>query len=319
MIKIKCLLTKRSIALFCLLLSVNSTFAIKSRHKVHKHHVRSSHKTRNILSESKVNPILISNNADIESVINDNVGPYLYSYSAVAYDVDQEKIIFSKHANTILPMASITKLMTGIIVLDSDVSMSQEVKISTDDIDSIRNSYSRLRVGQTFTRKNLLLMALMSSENRAASALGRTTFNSRAEFISKMNEKAASLGMTNTKFYDTTGLDQRNVSTPLDLLKLVKAAYQYKEIRNYSTTAGADILLGDYYHHYINSDSLVRGHNMEILLSKTGFINESGHHVVLYAKIKDHPVIIVLMDSASSRARAIDGIAIKHYLLNYFS
>ncbi len=319
MIKVKCLLTKRVIALCFLLLSFNIAFAKKHVHKVHKHHVKPSHRARHINLASKVNPIPAANNSDIESVMNDNLGPSLYSYSAVAYDVDQEKIIFSKRANTILPMASITKLMTAVVVLESDVSMSQDVRISADDIDTIRNTYSRLRVGQSFTRKNLLLMALMSSENRAAAVLGRTTFNSREEFISKMNEKAAALGMVNTKFYDTTGLDQRNISTPLDLVKLVKAAYQYKDIRNDSTTEGADVLLGDYYHHYINSDALVRGHNMDILLSKTGFINESGHHVALYAKIKDHPVIIVLMDSASSRARAIDGIAIKHYLLNYFS
>jgi D-alanyl-D-alanine endopeptidase (penicillin-binding protein 7) len=312
---IKCLLTNKFIALCWLILSCNLAFASKhSYKKTHKHHLSKHSKVHS----SKVHPINIADNSNIESIINDNIGPSLYSYAAIAYDVDQDKVIFSKHANTMLPIASITKLMTAMIVLDSNVSMSQEVIITNEDVDNIRNTYSRLKVGHAFTRKNLLLMALMSSENRAASALGRATFDSRKEFIRKMNQKASALGMIHTKFYDTTGLDQRNVSTPLDLINLVKAAYEYKEIKEDSTTQGADILLGEYYHHYINSDSLVRGHSMDIMLSKTGFINESGHHVVLYAKIKTHPVIIVLMNSASSRARAIDGIAIRNYLLNFY-
>lgn len=293
-------------------------FPAFAKHSTRKHtHHKSHHVAKNPAGNSKiVHPITIDNSADIDSVVNDNMGPTLYSYAAVAYDVDNDKIIFSKHANTILPMASITKLMTAIIVLESDVSLSDSVTISEDDTDSIRNTYSRLRIGQSFTRKNLLLMALMSSENRAAACLGRTTYDNTSQFVKKMNEKAKELGMNNTKFYDTTGLDQRNISSPLDLVKLVKAAFKYKEIKNFSTTEGADVSLGGYYHHYINSDALVRGHNMPILLSKTGFINESGHHVALYTMINNRPVIIVLMDSASTRARSLDGIAIKHYLMN---
>ena len=242
--------------------------------------------------------------------------PYLYSSSAVVYSVNSQQKILSKNATVVMPIASLTKLMTAVVVLQSNTPLANKVTISSEDIDYLRHTYSHLAVGTRFSRQQLLLMMLMSSENRAAAALARTTYKNKKQFIQQMNIQAKKIGMYHTVFYDATGLDQRNVANADDLVKLVKLAYKYQLIRAYSTTAGANIRIGRYYHHYVNTDALVVHHNLPILLSKTGFINESGHHLVLYTLINHRPIIIILINSANSTARVMDGLAVQHYLLN---
>ncbi len=242
--------------------------------------------------------------------------PKLYSYSALAIDVKTGEIFVSKNPDDPLPIASITKLMTAMVVLDSGVDLDGYVAISSADIDDLRNTYSRLRVGVQFRRRDLMLLALMSSENRAAAALARTTFaGGTSQFIRKMNEKALALGMEDTRFYDPTGLVTDNRSTSLDLAKMVKAAYSYDAIRQDTTTKAADVSLGrNYIHRYINSDSLVRGDNIDIELSKTGFINEAGHCLALYTTINGRSVVMVFLNSAGKSGRVIDAISVSKYI-----
>ena len=243
--------------------------------------------------------------------------PRLYSYSALVVDVKSGEILISKNPSEKLPIASITKLMMAMVVLDSGVDMDGYVTISNDDIDDLRNTFSRLKVGAQFRRRDLMLLALMSSENRAASALARTTFSGgTSQFVRKMNEKAISLGMSDTKFYDPTGLVTGNEASALDIAKMLNAAYGYDIIRNDTTTKSANISLGkNYVHRYINSDSLVRGDNMQIEVSKTGFINESGHCLALYTVINGREIIMVFLNSSGKSGRVVDAITVKNYVM----
>lgn len=259
------------------------------------------------------NQISTPNTVDINSVARQ---PRLYSHSALVMDPATGKVFVSKNPDAKLPIASISKLMTAMVVLDSGVDMDDYVTISQADIDLLRNTYSRLKVGMQFRRRDLLLLALMSSENRAAHALARTTFTGGTNtFIAKMNEKARSLGMNNTQFFDPTGLTDENQSTAIDLSRMVQAAYNYDLIRKDTTTRNADVALGPrYVHQYINSDALVRADRFEIALSKTGFINQSGHCLVLYSIVKNHPIVMVFLNSAPKNGRIADALAARNYI-----
>jgi len=241
----------------------------------------------------------------------------LYSYSAYAINAKTGAILVSKNPNVKLPIASITKLMTAIVLLDSGVSLDDYVTISSDDIDNMRNTFSRLKVGMQFRRRDLLLLALMSSENRAAHALARTTYKGGLNvFITKMNQTAKNLGMNNTQFYEPTGLDEQNQSTAQDLSKMVQHAYNYPQIRKYTTTKDASVMFGPrYVHRYINSDLLVRNSNkIQIEVSKTGFINEAGHCLVLYSIVNNQPIIMAFLNSSKS-GRILDAMNVKNYIL----
>lgn len=241
--------------------------------------------------------------------------PKLYSNSAFAIDPKNNKIFIDKNSNRQLPIASITKLMTAMVSLDSKADLDEYVTITDDDVDNLRHTYSRLRVGMSLRRRDLMLLALMSSENRAAHALGRTAYPGGINvFLQKMNQKAKQLGMTNTQFYDPTGLTNKNQATARDLSKMVEAAYEYDLIREYSTTKGADVNLGHYNHHYLNSDALVRAGKMQIAVSKTGFINEAGHCLVIYSIVDNHPVIMVFLNSVGKNGRLLDALAVKKYV-----
>lgn len=242
--------------------------------------------------------------------------PRFYSYSALSVNGNTGEIYTSKNPNSRLPIASISKLMTAMVTLDANVDMDGYVTISADDVDDLRHTFSRLRVGAKYKRKDLLLLALMSSENRAAHALARTSYpGGLKEFITRMNSKAQDLGMTNTKFYDPTGLNQRNQSTAIDLSKMVHAAFGYKLIRQDTTTKGSDFnLTSRNIHHYINSDALVRAGKFNIAVSKTGFINEAGHCLVLYAMVDKTPVIMIFLNSSGKNGRILDAIATRNYI-----
>ncbi|MEO6825075.1 MAG: D-alanyl-D-alanine endopeptidase [Nitrosospira sp.] len=243
-------------------------------------------------------------------------GLNLRSHAALILDAQHGRVLFDKNADTVMPIASITKLMTAIVVLDAKLPLFEEIVIESADIDILKNTRSRLRVGTSLPRQEMLRLALMSSENRAAAALGRTYPGGINAFVEAMNQKAFELGMGNSYFIDPTGLNSANVSTARDLAKLVDAADDYNIIREFSTTAShaVDFADEDRSLRFINSNNLVRSGNWDIGVSKTGFLSEAGRCLVMQAKITGKPVIIVLLDSWGKNSRIGDANRIKKWM-----
>ncbi len=243
--------------------------------------------------------------------------PRLSSQGSYVINVNSGNIVIDKNSSAPMPIASITKLMTAMVLIDSNVNLDDYVTISQDDVDDIKNTHSRLQVGMQLRRRDLLLLALMSSENRASHALARTTYKGGIPtFIKQMNAKAKAIGMTNAFFEDPTGLSYNNHASAQDLAKMVKAAHDYPLIREDSTTKAADVMLSARYtHRYVNSDPLVRGDNFQIEVSKTGFINEAGHCLVLYSIINSQPYAMVFLNSGGKSGRVVDALAVKNYIL----
>ncbi len=239
----------------------------------------------------------------------------LQSSAALVLDQESGEILYGKNATTIAPIASITKLMTAMVVLDANLDPAEKIQITQDDIDLLRGSHSRLRVGAVLTRDELLRLALMSSENRAASALGRSYPGGLDAFVRAMNLKAQLLGMTGSHFDDSTGLSSTNVSTAEDLATLVRAAHNYPQIREYTTSTGYAVHLGGRkpvaFH---NTNRLVGSGAWDIGLSKTGFINEAGRCLVMQATLAGRAVIIVLLDSWGKYSRIGDANRIRKWL-----
>ena len=237
--------------------------------------------------------------------------------SAVAMIVDQSSgaTIFARNASNQAPIASITKLMTAMVVLDAGLSMDEPITVAEEDVDSLRGSSSRLRVGTTLTRQEMMQLALMASENRAAASLARTYPGGTPQFVAAMNRKAAELGMRQTHFVDSTGLHSENVSTAEDLVKMVRAGYHYEQIREMTTTEALDVVNENGHRTpYKNTNALVKSPSWDIGLSKTGFISEAGRCLVMQAKIASRPVIIVLLDSMGKYTRIADANRIKKWL-----
>jgi len=224
--------------------------------------------------------------------------PKLRSASALVLDA-QGNQIYGKDIETVRPIASITKLMTAIVVLDSHLDLDEKIEITRADRDLIRLTGSRLEFGASLTRRELLRLAVMASENRAATALGRTHPGGMDAFVKAMNDKAAALGMTRSQFADPAGLLAQNVSTALDLAKLITAAEQYPLITSASTTTRMDVrpYRGRGPLTYGNTNRLLKNATWEIELSKTGYINEAGRCLVMQANIGGEPVSIVLLNS----------------------
>ncbi len=240
----------------------------------------------------------------------------LKSRAALIFDAQQGHAIYSKNTDTIMPIASITKLMTAMVVLDAQLPLSEEITIDSADIDVLKNTRSRLKIGSSLTRQQLLRLALMSSENRAAAALGRAYPGGIEAFVSAMNNKAFELGMGNSRFVDSTGLSSANVSTARDLVKMVEAAHFYEEIRDFSTTTTHALNSPDYRRglKYTNSNNLVSNVQWQIGVSKTGFLSAAGRCLVMQANITGKPVIIVLLDSNGKKTRIGDAIRIKQWM-----
>jgi serine-type D-Ala-D-Ala endopeptidase (penicillin-binding protein 7) len=249
------------------------------------------------------------------SLFQPHSSPKLRSSFALVYDEATQRPLYTKNPDQITPIASITKLMTAMVVLDSRPDMDEEIRVSEADLDMLKGTHSRLSVGTTFTRREMLNLALMSSENRAASALARYYPGGKEAAVAAMNAKARELGMTNTMFRDPTGLNSQNVSTARDLVKMVSAARQYKLIHQFTTTAsrimeatrGRELL-------FHNTNPLVKSTSWEIGLSKTGFINEAGRCLVMQAQIRQRPVIIVLLDSVGKSSRIGDANRVKKWI-----
>jgi D-alanyl-D-alanine endopeptidase (penicillin-binding protein 7) len=248
-------------------------------------------------------------------------GLNLRSQAALILDAEHGRILFHKNADAVLPIASITKLMTAIVVLDANLSLTEEIIIDDADVDILKNTRSRLRVGSSLARRDMLRLALMSSENRAAAALGRTYPGGIGVFVEAMNRKAFELGMGNSYFVDSTGLKSANVSTARDLAKLVDAAEDYDIIREFSTTAKHAVVFGDEDRslQFVNSNNLVRSGNWDIGVSKTGFLSEAGRCLVMQAKITGKTIIIILLDSWGKNTRIGDANRIKKWMETGFA
>ena len=239
----------------------------------------------------------------------------LKSASALVLDQSGQRVLYAKNVDWVVPIASITKLMTALVVLDSGLPLDEPITISKDDRDGLKGTRSRLAVGMTVTRDDLLRLALMASENRAAAALARSYPGGTSAFVAAMNQKAAELGMWHSRFVDGTGLSNGNVSNAQDLSRLVGAAHRHPLIREYTTDTQYTVRLANGRKmQFSNSNRLVRNSGWEIGLSKTGYISEAGRCLVMQAQIAATPVIIVLLDSWGQLTRLADANRIKKWI-----
>lgn len=236
----------------------------------------------------------------------------LSSSVALVVDQDTSEVLFSKNDRAVLPIASLTKLMTGLVIADAQLSMDESITITDDDAAVYRNS--RLAVGTTLSRGEMMHLSLMSSENRAANALGRTFPGGRDEFVRRMNAKARELGMRDTRFVEPTGLSSDNQSSARDLATLVSVAYERPILRDLSTSPSYQLDLGRRTLQYNNSNRLVRNPEWEIGLQKTGYISEAGRCLVMQAKVAGRKVIMVFLDSAGKLARVQDAERVRRWV-----
>jgi D-alanyl-D-alanine endopeptidase (penicillin-binding protein 7) len=238
----------------------------------------------------------------------------LKSATVLVMDEETGEVLYGKNTGAVVPIASITKLMTAIVTLDASLPLDEQVAVTADDIDVYKGTRSRLPVGTTLSRGEMLHLALMASENRAASALGNSYPGGAGAFVAAMNAKAAALGMADTRFVEPTGLSSDNVSSAPDLVKLVQAAKAYPLIREYSTSTGADVEIRGRKVAFGNTNGLVRSGDWEIGVSKTGFIREAGRCLVMQARVATRSVIIVLLDSWGTFTRIADAARIRAWL-----
>lgn len=241
------------------------------------------------------------------------------SRGVVVLDVATGQPLYEKNADVARPIASITKIMTAMVVLDAGLDMREEIKLDPEDFVGPKRASSRLKAGDRMNRAELLLMTLMKSENPAAKSLARNYPGGYDAFMRAMNAKARSLGMNTAFFGDPTGLDKRNVASPMDLTKMVKAAGEYEVIRRFSTTKNYDFFVANYSdgnrtYPANNTSKLVRSGTYPIGISKTGFINEAGQCVVMETQVNNRPAIIVILGADSSNTRWNDAENILHNL-----
>lgn len=240
--------------------------------------------------------------------------PDLRSNSVFILDATHASVLYARRADVAMPIASITKLMTALVVLQAGQSLDEPVEITREDVFFGRGAYSRLAPGMRLPRGDLIHLALMSSENRAARALARRYPGGMPAFVRAMNDKAALLGMTHTRFVDPAGLSSENVASPEDLSKLVMAASQDALIREYSTDRGYAVRAGRRRLDFRNTDSLVSNPTWNIVVQKTGYISEAGKCLVMQAVIEGRTVVIVLLDSFGKYTRVADAKRIKKWM-----
>ena len=266
--------------------------------------------------ETDANRTVLELDQEISNLVfNPGSKPKLHSSIALIYDQQTQRPLYTKNSDTQAPIASITKLMTAMVVLDAQLPLKEDIRIDKADIDTLKGTRSRLRVGMSLTRSELLRLALMSSENRAAAALARTYPGGTGAAVAAMNAKALELGMENTHFLDASGLNSDNVSTAHDLVKMVAAASDYTLIHQYTTTAshsvegrrGREL-------RFTNTNPLVKSSSWDIGVSKTGYISEAGRCLVMETTISKRPVIIVLLDSWGKLTRIGDAKRIKTWM-----
>ncbi len=249
-------------------------------------------------------------------IVLDPAKLHLASANALIFDASENRPVYVKAADEVTPIASLTKLMTAIVTLESGLSLEEPIAIDVDDLDYLKGTRSRLRMGAALPRREMLRLALMASENRAASSLARHYPGGAPAFVAAMNVKAQALGMTRTHYSDPTGLSAENVSTASDLAILVNAAAQQPLIREFSTTGSHFVsvqptgqVLG-----FNNTNNLVKSAQWDIQLSKTGYIREAGKCLVMLATIASKPFVIVLLDSAGKYTRLGDAARVRYWL-----
>jgi D-alanyl-D-alanine endopeptidase (penicillin-binding protein 7) len=238
----------------------------------------------------------------------------LRSSSVLVLDASGKQVLFEKNAEAVVPIASLTKLMTALVVLEARQDMEEVLAVTDADVDGLKHAASRLRVGTSLRRADLLHIALMSSENRAASALGRNFPGGLPAFVAAMNRRAASLGMVHTRYVEPTGLSSENVSSAQDLAKLVMAAQSQPVIRAYTTDHEYAIAQGRRTTLYHNSNSLVANPGWDITLQKTGYITEAGRCMVMLASIAGRPVVMIFLDSQGKLSRFADAERVRSWL-----
>ena len=239
----------------------------------------------------------------------------LRSGAALVLDQDTKEVLYSKNPEAVLPIASLSKLMTALVISEAHQPLDEELTITTDDIDTEKNTRSRLKPGTTLTRGVMLHLALMASENRAANALGRNYPGGLTAFVAAMNAKAKELGMNDTHYVEPTGLSSQNKSSARDLAVLVNAAHQVPLLREYSTTPSLDVELGRRQVQFHTTDRLVANPTWDIGLQKTGFINEAGQCLVMQAQMAGRKLIMVLLDSAGKYSRIADAERIRKWVM----
>jgi D-alanyl-D-alanine endopeptidase (penicillin-binding protein 7) len=241
--------------------------------------------------------------------------PDLRSSAALIMDEETGEVLYGKNEGAVVPIASITKLMTAIVTLDAGLPLDESIAITADDAEAgAAKRRARLAVGATLTRAELLQLALMASENRAAAALGRAYPGGMDAFVNAMNAKAHELEMTGSRFVEPTGLSSENVSSAGDLARLVRAAKAYPLIAEYSTMPNGDYTIHGRRVSFVNTNGLVRSASWEIGLSKTGFINAAGRCLVMQARVATRSLIIVLLDSVGKYTRIGDANRIRQWL-----
>lgn len=309
-----------------LMLSLSPVASHAAGKKSHKHvSAASHHKTSKAklvsykpTSHNRLHQRIRAQKASVTYAdIYDGSGPLqLASSKVLVINQLTGETVYAKNTNQSTPIASVTKLMTAMVMLDAHLPMDDLLYIADEDVDYLKGTHSRLSVGTALTRGEMLQLALMASENRAAAALGRNYPGGINAFIAAMNRKAEILGMKSTRFLDATGLNSSNVSTAEDLVKMVNAAYHYPEIRQVTTTASQEVTLSGRSNplNFVNTNALVRGGNWVIGLSKTGFINEAGRCLVMQAEISGEPMIIVLLDSVGKLSRIADANRIRKWV-----
>jgi D-alanyl-D-alanine endopeptidase (penicillin-binding protein 7) len=240
--------------------------------------------------------------------------PLLRSGSVLVLDENSSSVLLSRHSDVAAPIASITKLMTALVVLDAGQSLDEAIEITRDDQDDVKGSTSRLAIGVELNRGDLVHLAMMSSENRAAHAIGRSYPGGVIACVEAMNAKARALGMASARFVDPTGLSSGNVASPEDLSKLVIAASENPKIQQYSTDDGYVVPVGRRMVEFRNTDSLVSNKGWNIIVQKTGYIAEAGRCLVMKALIEGRSIVIVLLDSVGKRTRVADARRIKKWM-----
>jgi serine-type D-Ala-D-Ala endopeptidase (penicillin-binding protein 7) len=238
----------------------------------------------------------------------------LKSSSVLVMDPSDSSVLYSRHSDVAMPIASITKLMTSLVVLDAQQSLDEPIQITDADRDMPKGGFSRLTVGTTLSRGDLMHLALMSSENRAAHALGNNYPGGMPAMVAAMNAKAAELGMVSSHFVDPTGLSSQNVASPEDLSKLVIAASHNPTIREYSTDSRYAVKVRKHMVEFHNTDNLVANPGWNIIVQKTGYISEAGKCLVMAAVIEGRSVVIVLLDSLGKYTRVADAKRIKTWM-----
>ncbi len=239
----------------------------------------------------------------------------LRSNIAYVQDLETSTVLFSKNESIVAPIASISKLMTALVVVDANQPLDEVLEITSDDIDRVRHAPSRLNVGTRLTRADMLHLALMSSENRAANALGRHYPGGLPAFARAMNAKARALGMYDTHFVEPTGLSSQNVSSPRDLVRMIRAAAQRPLIHRYSTDTEYQVRVGNgRVEQFRNTNALVRNDDWDIKVSKTGFINEAGECLVMLTRVNGRDLAIVLLNSQGKYSRIGDAVRLRTLL-----